>query len=105
MSEVITCNVAGCPYAAHTKLADFGDFPVCALHDAPQTYAILARYERPSAFWCDERPVVMPGGPLAEAHLVPVPSTTAWDPTTCAMLAAVPDGPSKRVSPAWDLTR
>lgn len=100
---MITCNVAGCAYVADTTLADYADFPVCALHDAPQTRGILDQLQRPAAYWYLGRPVVLPSGPLDEAHLTHQPTATGCRVGEDGMLDDVPEG-RLPIPEAFDLT-
>ena len=103
MDTVICCNVAGCAYHADVILAEYGNFPVCTLHDAPQTRGILDQLQRPAAYWYDGRPIVVPAGPLRAEHLAHQPTTTGCAVGEDGMLDDVPEGPSP-VWPAFDLT-
>ena len=104
----VACNVVGCGYVADGVLAEYGDFPVCALHDHDATRKILTKFQRPHHYRsaCG-RPMVMPCGDLTEADFVrrePVKWPEGYlhaadDPR----LANVPTGPST-LHPDFDLT-
>lgn len=98
------CQVWHCVYIADATIDDFN---VCALHDHDATRGILERLMLPGAFGGgDGRPMVVPVGPLEEEHLVPreAPDNAihVWD---APHMADVPEGPSKRTHPSFDLTR
>jgi hypothetical protein len=99
----ILCAVYSCWYIADSSIEDF---PVCALHDAPQTRGLLEKLQRPGAFWMDDRPIVCPIGELQESDFEEKTATEGaihcWDDPN---LANVPDKPSWKISPAYDLTR
>ena len=92
--------VGGCAYEAE---AAFEDFQVCLLHDSPKVLTILEAFQFPHAYWMDDRPLVLPAGPLQEEHFVQ--NEASIDIHNCSLLAAVPDGPSKFIHPDFDLTR
>lgn len=78
---------------------------MCVLHDAPQTRWILEQLKAPAAYWCHERPVVLPCGDLDESDFVPEQETAgALHAYEDPMLADVPDTPTKMVQPHYDLT-
>jgi len=98
----ILCGVRHCTYLADAAIEDF---PVCALHDAPQTRYILEALSVPGAFWMHDRPIVCPVGELEEKDLVPVeaPSSAIHvfeDPS----FPDVPSTPSRTIKPDYDLT-
>jgi len=96
------CAVHSCGHIADSAIEDF---PVCALHDAPHTRSILEKLQRPSAAWMDDRPIVIPCGDLLESDFekraAHEGSIHCWDDP---MLADIPDTPSRRIFPAYDLT-
>ena len=96
------CAVRGCAYLAEGSIEDY---PVCSLHDAPQVRDILERLKRPGAYWCDQRPIVLPCGELDEADFEPTParatSIHVWEDER---MLSVPDTPSRGVLPCYDLT-
>ena len=97
------CAVTGCVYRAESALEDF---VVCALHDAPQTRAILERLERPGAYWAHGRPIVLPCGELTEQEFALQPvlpnDIHAWEDE---WLASIPTEPTRQICPQYDLTR
>jgi hypothetical protein len=102
---VIRCSVANCDFLAESTIEDFA---VCALHDHDAVRGILDRLMTPAAFWfSDGRPIVIPVGPLTEAHLIPqlasLWATRAADDQSWPMQEC-PDGPGKCL-PEYDLTR
>ena len=96
------CAVANCRYIVESSIEDF---PVCALHDAPQTRAILESGQLPAAYlWPDGRPLVLPCGELEEKHLDPVGEgmmRAGDDPR----LDEVPEAPTTMVRREFDLTQ
>lgn len=104
MPHDVYCNVVGCGYRADGVLAEYGDFPVCALHDSPQTRGILEQLQRPHAYWCQERPIVLPCGALGETDLIQRPaSESAASALECPHLAAVDLTAPCMVLPKYDL--
>ncbi len=99
---MILCAVRHCDYIADSAIEDF---PVCSLHDAAQTRGILEKLMRPGAYWMDDRPIVCPCGDLGESDFAeraaPEGSLHCWDDP---LMAGVPDTPSRKISPAYDLT-
>jgi hypothetical protein len=59
------CGVANCVFVGDESI---DGFPVCTLHNAPQTRAIVLRFKRPGAYVFHGHPVVIPVGDLEEAH-------------------------------------
>ncbi len=100
---MIWCGVNGCRYTAE---GDLGGFPVCVLHDGPQTLGILERLELPGSFWAHNRPIVLPCGELKEKHFVhrqaPSDVISACDDP---LLVGVPTESTKQIHPNFDLTR
>ena len=95
-----SCAVLHCAYVAEAFIEDF---PVCSLHNMHQTRYVLERLHVPGAAWMDDRPIVVPCGPLQEKHFEPKDSSgirAHEDPK----LASVPDAPSRKISPNYDLT-
>ena len=100
MSKNYLCMVIGCHYIAS---ANHQGTLVCALHDAPQVAELIASYQTPGAYWMDDRPIVLPCESAQEGQLVEADSDDihAWqDPR----MESVPDTPSQRVLPQYDLT-
>ncbi|MDP2607270.1 MAG: hypothetical protein Q8S00_32435 [Deltaproteobacteria bacterium] len=64
-SDRYSCGVANCPYESSTTIEGF---PVCELHNAPQTRGILDKLERPGAFLMGGHLIVVPVGALEEEH-------------------------------------
>jgi hypothetical protein len=98
---VIRCSVANCDFLAESTIEDFH---VCLLHDHAATRRILDDLQRPAAYSYSGFPIVMPCGPLEEAHLAPVPArpgsiSASDDPR----LKNLPDGPAG-CHPDYDLT-
>lgn len=52
--------VRHCQYKAESKLTDYGDFQVCALHDCLAVRDILDAMKGPAHYWSNDRPIVMP---------------------------------------------
>lgn len=95
-----SCMVGGCDYQAEDA---FEDFKVCLLHASPQVLTILDDFKYPHAYWMDQRPIVLPAGPLTADHLVQ--SEDSIELSDCSLIAAVPEEPSKLIHPKFDLTR
>ena len=96
-----SCAVLNCLYVAEDTIEDF---PVCSLHNMRQTRGILERMMIPQAAWMDDRPIVLPSGPLEEKHFETKESSgmrAHEDPK----LAEVPDTPSWKIFPEYELTR
>jgi hypothetical protein len=94
------CMAIGCRYIA---TASHQEILVCALHDAPQVANLIDNNQTPGAFWMDGRPIVLPcvsdeGGRLIKAIADDI---HAWEDPR---MADVPDTPSQRVLPCYDLT-
>jgi hypothetical protein len=102
---MIRCGVYYCRYVAEVFLEDFGDFPVCALHDARATRGLLEKLKRPAHFWSPcGRPMVLPIGDLEESDLEHVEISILWlaagqDPE----LAKVPSEGRGMIHPDFDL--
>jgi hypothetical protein len=96
------CFVIGCGYVAESAIEDY---QVCALHDAPQVRSMLERLERPHAYWCEERPIVLPCGVLTEKDFVPHTGVGAIRAADDPQLALVDETPTRMVLPCYDLTR
>ena len=67
---------------------------------------MLHLLQYPGAFWMDERPIVVPVGPLLPEHLEPI-QASPYVIRVCddKRLGEVPDRPSTTIHPDYDLTR
>lgn len=55
----VRCMVRSCRYIAESKLVEYDDFQVCALHDCKAVRGILEEMEGgPAHYWYHDRPIV-----------------------------------------------
>lgn len=96
------CFVHSCDYVAESAIEDF---LVCALHNNRRTRKILEQMRMPMHCYSDERPIVMPCRELRVEDFEAKESRTGLRAVDDPKLVEVPDTPSRKIHPDFDLTR